>query len=148
MYCIVEASIGGVRTKCVLLAVYRRDIEQTVYRKGLFGRKVRYRREERSRCLLFVPYRHALKDIVEIDESELLYPISSMPPEFVRSAAFTSRFLLEENYFSEFEVRDFCGYEFVLNDTSFIGNVAYGYKDISLKTLYEYDKAFAELDIE
>lgn len=69
MYAIISAVINGAAAKCVLLGSYRR-IEQTLaFRKTLFGVRPKMHREEKRKCLVFIPYRQALKEIAEIDES-------------------------------------------------------------------------------
>ncbi len=58
MYAIISAVIYGADTKCVLLGSYRR-IEQTLtFKKTLFGARPKMRREEKRKCLVFIPYRH------------------------------------------------------------------------------------------
>lgn len=148
MYCYVEATISGERVRCVLLATYRRDIEQVVQKKRFFSKRVIFQRKERSRCLIFVPHQHAIKEIIEIDESELLSPIPPRPSAFIQITSFVSRFLLDESGYCEYKIKDFNGYDFVAKDTSFIGNAIDGCRDVCLEVLYKYDKTLASLGSE
>ena len=147
MYCIVEASVNNEREKCVLLAVYRRDVDIPIQRKSWFRNRTVIKREERKKYLVFVPYQHRMKEVVEIDENELLSMECNLPNDFIQIAAFTSQYVIEDPFCLEYEIREFCGYEFIARDICFIGNVIHHWQDACLEVLYNYDKSLAEFRI-
>ena len=74
MYAIISAVINGAAAKCVLLGSYRRIEETLIVKKTLFGVRTKTHREEKRKCIVFIPYRQALKEIAEIDESQVTRP--------------------------------------------------------------------------
>ena len=70
MYAIISAVINGAAAKCVLLSRYRRIEETLIVKKTLFGVRTKTHREEKRKCIVFIPYRQALKEIDEIDERQ------------------------------------------------------------------------------
>lgn len=147
MYCIVEALVNNERIKCVLLAAYHRDVEMQIQLNRWFRTKTMVKHEERKKYLVFVPYQHRIKEVVEIDENELLSMECNLPNGFVQIAAFTSQYIIEDPFCLEYEIREFCGYEFIARDIYFIGNIINGWQDVCLEALYNYDKSLAELRI-
>ena len=147
MYCIVEASVKNERIKCVLLAAYRREVEMQIQRKSWFRNRTKVIHEERKKYLVFIPYRHAIKEVVEIDENELLSMECSLPNDFIKIAAFTSKYVIEEPYCWEYRIKEFCGYEFLARDVYFIGNIINDCQNDCLEVLYAYDNKLAELRI-
>ena len=147
MYCIVEALVKNERKKCVLLATYRRDVEVPIHRKSWSRNKSIVKHEERKKYLVFVPYQHTIKEVIEIDENELLSMECNLPYGFIQIAAFTSKYIIEDPYCLEYEIIEFCGYEFIARDIYFIGNVINDCQDICLEALYNYDKSLADLRI-
>lgn len=146
MYAIISALISGAAIKCVLLGSYRR-IEQTLtFRKTLFGVRPKMNREEKRKCLVFIPYRHTLKEIAEIDESQVLTANAAIPADYVKANSFT--YATGETYPGEFEIRDFCGYPLLLADASFLENVLADERDACLEALYRYDPTLASLCLE
>ena len=146
MYAIISAAIYGAATKCVLLGSYRR-IEQTLtFKKTLFGARPKMRREEKRKCLVFIPYRHALKEIAEIDESQVFTANAAIPADYVKTDSFA--YATGETYPGEFEIRDFCGCPFLLEDASFLENVLADEQDACLEALYRYDPSLASLCLE
>ena len=147
MYCIVEASVNNEREKCVLLAAYRRDVDIPIQRKSWFRNRTVIKHEERKKYLVFVPYQHSIKEVVEIDENELHSMECNLPDDFIQIAAFTSIYRIEGTDGMKYKIREFCGYEFIARDICFIGNVINGWQDDCLEVLYNYDKSLAEFRI-
>lgn len=107
MYAIISAVINGAAAKCVLLGSYRRIEETLIVKKTLFGIRTKTHREEKRKCIVFIPYRQALKEIAEIDESQVLTANAAIPADYVKADTFT--YATGETYPGEFEIRDFCG---------------------------------------
>ncbi len=146
MYAIISAVINGAAAKCVLLGSYRR-IEQTLtFRKTLFGVRPKMNRDEKRKCIVFIPYRHALKEVAEIDELQVLTVNAAIPADYVKADAFA--YATGEMYPGEFEIRDFCGCPLLLEDASFLENVLADERDAYLESLYRYDPTLASLCLE
>ena len=128
MYAIISAVINGAAAKCVLLSRYRRIEETLIVKKTLFGVRTKTHREEKRKCIVFIPYRQALKEIAEIDD--------------------TFTYATGETYPGEFEIRDFCGCPLLLEDASFLENVLADERDACLEALYRYDPTLASLCLE
>lgn len=152
---VVEAIVYGEPTRCALLACYRRDVEKLVPKKHWLRTRNELVREERSMRLVFVPYRHELKEIVEIDESQLRSAGEIPPGVFVRMPTFVSRCPLEEyelngriiQIFCEQEIRDFYGYAFAAENPAFLAAAISGLPEIGLELLYRQNPARAALSL-
>ena len=150
---VVEAIIYGESTRCALLACYRRDVEKLVPKKHWLRTRNEPVREERSMRLVFVPYRHELKEIVEIDESQLRSAGEVPPGAFVRAPTFVYRCPVEEyeldgqiiRNFCEQEIRDFYGYAFAAENPAFLAAAINGLPEVSLELLYRQNPAWATL---
>ena len=112
----------------------------------LFGVRTKTHREEKRKCLVFIPYRHTLKEIAEIDESQVLTANAAIPADYVKADTFT--YATGETYPGEFEIRDFCGCPLLLEDASFLENVLADERDACLESLYRYDPTLASLCLE
>lgn len=146
MYAIISAVINGAAAKCVLLGRYRRIEETLIVKKTLFGVRTKTHREEKRKCIVFIPYRQALKEIAEIDESQVLTANAAIPADYVKANSFT--YATGETYPGEFEIRDFCGCPLLLEDASFLENVLADERDACLESLYRYDPTLASLCLE
>ena len=152
---IVEAIVHGEPTRCALLACYRRDVEELVPKKHWLRTRNEPVREERSMRLVFVPYRHDLKEIVEIDEGQLRSAGEIPPGAFVHVPTFVSRCPLEEyelngriiQIFCEQEIRDFYGYAFAAENPAFLAAAIGGLPEVSLEILYRQSPAWAALSL-
>lgn len=153
---VVEAIVYGEPTRCALLACYRRDVEKLVPKKRWLRTRNEPVREERSMRLVFVPYRHDLKEIVEIDEGQLRSAGEIPSGAFVRVPTFVSSCPLEEyeldgriiQNFCEQEIRDFYGYAFAAETPAFLAAVIGGLPEVSLELLYRQNPAWAALSLD
>lgn len=152
----VEALVHDEPTRCTLLACYRRDVEKIVQKKHWLRTRAELSRAERPMRLVFVPHRHTLKEIVEIDESQLLSAGEIPPGAFVRTPAFIARCSFEEyeldgqiiRNFCEQEIRDFYGYAFVAENPAFLAAAISDQPEISLEILYRQNPAWATMSFD
>ena len=152
----VEAIVYGEPTRCALLVCYRRDVEKIVPKKRWLRTRDELVREERFMRLVFVPHRHALKEIVEIDESQLLSAGEIPPGAFVRAPAFVARCPFEEyeldgqiirNFYQQ-EIRDFYGYAFVAENPAFLAAAIGGMPEVGLELLYRQNPSWAAMSFD
>lgn len=152
----MEALVYGEATRCVLLATYRRDVEQIARRKRWLRTRDEIVKEERRMCLVFVPYLHKMKELVEIDEDALLAEGEIPSGAFVRRPTFVSKALADEyeyegrtiQYFYQQEIRDFWGYAFVAENSDFLAATIHGHSEVALEILYRQNPEWATLSLE
>lgn len=103
--------------------------------------------------LVFIPWKHAMKDIVYIDERQIISIDNCSEVEWVNIDRFISKFTKEEPYYTEYVIENFKGYKFIYDDNEFIANLRNGLSKYSLETLYsnlpaiigeEFDEDIAE----
>lgn len=87
--------------------------------------------------IVFIPWKHSLKNISLIDEKNVISINYVSEIEFIEVDEFISEFTQEEPYYSEYSIRNFIGYKFIYEDVEFIANVMNGLVKYPLEILYE-----------
>lgn len=104
---------------------------------------------KRKEFLVFVPWKHALKEITCVDESMVISK-ENTPTDWTHVDHYTSEFDKELPYISEFEVENFYGYSFLSEEKNLLSNIKNGYHQDALNILYQHlpDILFEEFDEE
>ena len=125
------------RIKCLLLASF--ELEQEIFqtKKFLcFKRKVLSKKFVKS-ALIFIPWQHSEKEIRIIGIDKIIEKNNIADKDFIRVNDFVSPYVEESQYYDEFRIKNFYGYEFIYNYANFIANIFEqdGYK--SYEVLYK-----------
>lgn len=86
--------------------------------------------------IVFIPWKHALKDIVFISERQILSIDRVVDDNWINIDSYISKFVKEEPYYCEYEIENFNGYKFIYDDNEFIANIRNGLTKYCLETLY------------
>ena len=138
MYNRITFNYDGIITKGILLAecdfietisVEKKFLFFKYYSKGTDKRKFKM-------YIVFIPWKHALKDIVFISERQILSIDRVEDDNWINIDSYISKFVKEEPYYCEYEIENFNGYKFIYDDNEFIANIRNGLKKYYLETLY------------
>ena len=138
MYNRITFNYDGIITKGILLAecdfietisVKKKFLFFKYYSKGIDKRKFKM-------YIVFIPWKHALKDIVFISEEQILSIDRVEDDNWINIDSYISKFVKEEPYYCEYEIENFNGYKFIYDDNEFIANIRNGLKKYCLETLY------------
>ncbi len=138
MYNRITFNYDGIITKGILLAEFIETISVPVEKKFLFFKhysKVTDKRKFKV-YIVFIPWKHALKDIVFISERQILSINRVEDDNWIKIDSYISKFIKEEPYYCEYEIENFNGYKFIYDDNEFIANIRNGLKEYCLETLY------------
>lgn len=134
-------TIKDINVKAVLLATFELQSEN---KRGILKKKPKYE----SKCLAFIPWKRRMKEVIIIS-SEKIEMINHLEGDcIVNKDEFISPFVEEKPYYCEFKIINFFGYDFVLNDKSFIANVIQCCIDKPLELLYEKMPKLLNLDLQ
>ena len=138
MYNRITFNYDGIITKGILLAecdfietisVKKKFLFFKYYSKGIDKRKFKM-------YIVFIPWKHALKDIVFISEEQILSIDRVEDDNWINIDSYISKFVKEKSYYCEYEIENFNGYKFIYDDNEFIANIRNGLKKYCLETLY------------
>ena len=138
MYNRITFNYDGIITKGILLAecdfietisVKKKFLFFKYYSKGIDKRKFKM-------YIVFIPWKHALKDIVFISEEQILSIDRVEDDNWINIDSYISKFVKEKSYYCEYEIENFNGYKFIYDDNEFIANIRNGLKKCCLDTLY------------
>ena len=87
-------------------------------------------------CLVFIPWKYKEKEIVLLETDNFSFG-DSLPEGVLQVEKFTSPFEKETPYYSELNIENFVGYEFILENKTFISDVNEGYCSSPLEIFYE-----------
>ena len=138
MYNRITFNYDGIITKCMLLAECDFIETISVEKKFLFFKyysKVIDKRKFKM-YIVFIPWKHAMKDIVFISEEQILSIDRVEEDNWINIDSYISKFVKEEPYYCEYEIENFNGYKFIYDDNEFIANIRNGLKKYCLETLY------------
>jgi len=84
--------------------------------------------------LVFIPWKHQAKQLLEITESDILPFDEVFPTEWVSMHQYTS--IGTEEYHPSMTISDFSGYSFIFQNNSFISDQICGENETNLNILY------------
>lgn len=135
----------------VFLAKYERLHKEIYTIERKFFKKVKKIEKKReistTLYLIFIPYRHKEKEIVEIDEKYIID---------LNSLEFDDNYFKVENFVSktsfdyynnEVNINNFIGYKFIYDYNSFIANIILQETYNSLEVLYKNMPEFLTIDL-
>ena len=136
----------------ILLGVYERQHEETyTIEKKLFGRiKTIYKTRKLTSPLyiIFIPWKHKEKELVEVDEKYILNLNSiEFEEEWIEVSSFVSKSFDGDIYYASMEVNKFRGYKFIYDYNSFIINMVLYETHKNLEVLYKHLPKLLELDL-
>lgn len=141
MYNRVTFNYDGIVAKGILLAEFDlvepfTDYIDKKYLFFTFRKKIETTRNFKWYAV-FVPWKHAMKDIIFITKKMIISIDYCSDEKWVEIKKFNSAFVKEHPYYCEYVVENFNGYEFIVKDNEFIANIRNGLSEYSLQTLYE-----------
>lgn len=140
MYNRITFNYDGITTKGILLAEcdFIETISVPVEKKFLFFKYYSKGTDKRKfkMYIVFIPWKHAMKDIVFISERQILSVDGVDDDNWINIDSYISKFVKEEPYYCEYEIENFNGYKFIYDDNEFIANIRNGLKKYCLETLY------------
>ena len=140
MYNRITFNYDGIITKGILLAEcdFIETISVPVEKKFLFFKYYSKGTNKRNfkMYIVFIPWKHAMKDIVFISERQILSMEKYSNDNWVKIDSYVSKFIKEEPYYCEYQIENFNGYKFIYDDNEFIANIRNGLKKYCLETLY------------
>ena len=140
MYNRITFNYDGIITKGILLAEcdFIETISVPVEKKFLFFKYYSKGADKRKfkMYIIFIPWKHAMKDIVFISEEQILSIDRVEDDNWINIDSYISKFVKEEPYYCEYEIENFNGYKFIYDDNEFIANIRNGLKKYCLETLY------------
>ena len=148
---VVNFEHNGQITKGILLGKYRRphEVVHTVEKKFFGKKKVidKLRKSNSFLYIIFIPWRHQLKELVEIDEKNILNTESIiLNDEWMFVDKYTSE-SDDEYYAPSVVVNEFIGYRFIYENNSFIIDLVLHEYNNNLAILYKNIPEMLELDL-
>ncbi len=93
--------------------------------------------------IVYIPWKHAMKDVVYINERNVISIDYFYEDNWINIDTFISKFIKEKPYYCEYTINNFSGYKFIY-DNGFIANLRNGLSKYSLETLYSNLPAIIE----
>lgn len=89
--------------------------------------------------LVFIPYQHRLKEIIEVDEENIIKNNFKVIPTWAKVESFTSEAFEypEAQYKDRLIIKNFLGYKFIYEHNEFICNLVLGNANENLDILYK-----------
>lgn len=136
----------------ILLGVYERQHEETyTIEKKFFGKiKTIYKTRKLTSPLyiIFIPWKHKEKELVEVDEKYILNLNSiEFEEEWIEVSSFVSKSFDGDIYHASMEVNKFRGYKFIYDYNSFIINMVLYETHKNLELLYKYLPELLDIDL-
>ena len=131
----------GNTVKGILLGKYQgvHELHQII-KKKFFGKvyeKHKVKKTNSPLYIIFIPWKHQIKEIVEIDENYVLEIDGLLKEEdWIYVDSYTSSVLEHNEYEVSIKVKNFNGYKFIYDDNEFIANIRNGLTEYCLETLY------------
>lgn len=150
----IEFYDDGRVIKGILLAKYqRRHDEVYSWGKKVFGKaKTKYarRRLKNPLYVIFIPWKHKLKELIEVDEK---YIINSQPFRVDETWITKDKFISKTGYdiysFSvKVKIKNFVGYKFIYDNNSFIAKMSSHEFEDCLAILYKNMPEILDIDLE
>ena len=144
--------VNGRIVKGILLGKYQMTLKETYSyeKKFLWIRKTvkASRTVDSSFYIIFIPWKHQLKEIQLVEEKYIVHSPSLHPEEnWVTKEKFISESYDGDMYPLGFEIKNFSGYQFIFDNNSFIADLCLHNINECLSILYENMPEFLELDL-
>ncbi len=153
MFSQITFQYGNYVVKGILLGEYELLLPWVTYEKKKFlffsYTKKRQTTVKRKEYLVFVPWKHALKELICVDELMVISK-ENTPTDWTHVDHYISKFDKELPYISELEVENFHGYSFLVENNSLLSDIHNGCRQDVLGILYQHfpDILLEELDEE
>ena len=148
----IEFNDNGRVIKGILLGKYQRPHDE-VYsfeKKFLWKTKTIYNRRTLTTPLyvIFVPWKHQEKELLEVDEKYIVNPQCVQTDEtWIKKDKFISKTYDGYIYHASMEVNDFVGYRFMYDNNSFMINLCLHESWDNLTVLYKNMPELLNLDL-
>lgn len=148
----IEFCDDGRMIKGILLGKYQRPhVEVYSYEKNfLWQTKTIYKRKTLNTPLyvIFIPWKHREKELVEVDEKYIVNPESVQRDEaWIKKDKFVSKTYDGDIYHAGMKVNDFTGYKFMYDNNSFMINLCLHETRDNLTILYKNMPELLNLDL-
>ena len=148
----IEFNNNGNAIKGILLGKYQRPHDE-VYsfeKKFLWKTKTICKRQTLNTPLyvIFIPWKHKEKELLEIDEKYIIDPQSVQTDEtWIKVDKFISKEFIGNIHHASMEVNDFIGYKFMYDNNSFMINLCLNGSRDNLTILYENIPELLDTDL-
>lgn len=144
--------VNGRIVKGILLGKYHRTLKETYSyeKKFLWIRKTvkASRTVDSSFYIIFIPWKHELKEIQLVEEKYIVHSPFLHPEEnWVTKEKFISETYDGDIYPFRYEIKNFSGYGFIYENNSFIADLCFCNFDQCISILYENMPEVLELDL-
>ena len=143
----------GNTVKGILLGKYQRVHElHQITKKKFFGKvyeKHKVKKTNSPLYIIFIPWKHQIKEIVEIDEHHVLEIDGLLKEEdWINVDSYTSSVLEHNEYEVSIKVKNFNGYKFIYDNNSYIVNLLLSNNKENLELLYKTYPELLEIDLQ
>ena len=143
----------GNTVKGILLGKYQRVHElHQITKKKFFGKeyeKHKFKKTNSPIYIIFIPWKHQIKEIVEIDEHYVLEIDGLLKEEdWINVDSYTSSVLEHNEYEVSIKVKNFNGYKFIYDNNSYIVNLLLSNNKENLELLYKIYPELLEIDLQ
>lgn len=143
----------GNTVKGILLGKYQRVHElHQITKKKFFGKvyeKHKVKKTNSPLYIIFIPWKHQLKEIIEIDESYVLEIDELLKEEdWISVDSYISSVLEHNEYEVSIKVNNFNGYKFIYENNSFIVDLMLSDTKDNFNILYKKHPEFLEIDLD
>lgn len=143
----------GNTVKGILLGKYQRVHElHQITKKKFFGKvyeKHKVKKTNSPLYIIFIPWKHQIKEIVEIDEHYILEIDGLLKEEdWINVDSYTSSVLEHNEYEVSIKVKNFNGYKFIYDNNSYIVNLLLSNNKENLELLYKIYPELLEIDLQ
>ncbi len=138
----------------ILLAKYDGLVYRTerVSKRFLWKTRVKYQSKayQTTLYLLFIPWKHQIKEIIEVEEALIINKEEIIiPDDFIHCDEFISSDCIWYDKSIEREViKNFTGYKFIFEDNKFMVNYHAYEQNLCLEILYQNLPIILEIDID
>ena len=149
----IEFYDEGKVIKGILLGKYQRPHDElySYEKKFLWKTKTinKHRTLNTRLYIVFIPWKHRIKELREVDEKYILNPTSVYEDErWIKKDRLISETYDGYIYPSSLKVNDFAGYEFLCDNNSFIADLCLHQLDDCLKVLYKNMPELLTVDLD
>lgn len=143
----------GNTVKGILLGKYQRVHElHQITKKKFFGKVYENHKVKKTNSplyIIFIPWKHQLKEIIEIDESYVLEIDELLKEEdWISVDSYISSVLEHNEYEVSIKVNNFNGYKFIYENNSFIVDLMLSDTKDNFYILYKKHPEFLEIDLD
>lgn len=137
---------NGQKVECLLLATFDMEIKKEEPKNFLCFHYSKYVTKYEKMALVFIPWKHKLKELRIVFLKELAGLNDLSVREFIDISCFTSPFEEELPYYEEYLIKNFKGYKFVYEYKNFIANTIQQTPNKCFELLYKELPHLIEMD--